>query len=447
MCSRESAHRAVSVVAGVAVLLSLASVAPSLLHRGFPVGHDTTAHLTYVYLFDAALAQGQFPVRWVGGIRPGHSQPLFSFYQPGFYYAVQLVHTVVPSLLLATKLTILGAWWSGSAFAYLSVRSLGRWPAAAAAVLFMRAPYLILDVFVRAAFPEFLALTCAPAVLWSLDRTLRTGRPGYALTFSAASAAMVLCHLPTVLMFVPMFVTYAAYLCLTGACSRTSITAAIAGTALAAGLACFYVAPALLELHLTRIRELTSAYFDYRLHFVEPSQWFRLTWGYGGSEAGPADTMSFQVGLVQWIAVGVGAAALVIGGAARSRRGWMTYWLCITGAALLMTSAGSAAIWKAVPPLAFIQFPWRFLSVVSLAVAVVSAFALSSIARPAIQAAVVLLGVIGLWWQTQALLKPSQVPAPCVDVHRQSRLALRTRRDEVRVRRAGLLPCHGCEGP
>jgi hypothetical protein len=49
----------------MAAVMSFASLAPSLLVRGFPLGHDTTAHLTYLYLFDAALAQGQFPVRWV----------------------------------------------------------------------------------------------------------------------------------------------------------------------------------------------------------------------------------------------------------------------------------------------------------------------------------------------------------------------------------------------
>ncbi|MGH9308195.1 MAG: hypothetical protein ACRD1U_02395, partial [Vicinamibacterales bacterium] len=64
-------------------------------------------------------------------------------------------------------------------------------------------------------------------------------------------------------------------------------------------------------------------------------------------------------------------------------------------------------VWQSVRPLAFVQFPWRFLSVVSLAVALVSAPALSLIGRSSVQAALVLCIAAGLWWQTQALLRPS----------------------------------------
>lgn len=406
---RISAHAALSVLAGAAVVLNVASLAPPLLTAGFPAGHDTPAHVTYSYLFDAALSQGQFPVRWVEWIRPGHSQPLFSFYQPGFYYAVQLVHAVVPSLLLSMKLTILGAWWAAGALVYLNARSFGVWPAAAAAVLFLRGPYLILDVFVRAAFPEFAALALAPAVLWSLDGTLRSGRASAALAFAAATAAMLLCHLPTVLMFAPVLATYAICLSISRGCSLRVLGTAAAAAALAFGLACFYVVPALVELPFTKMRELTSGYFDYRQHFVEPWQWFRPAWGFGGSEAGAADNMSFQVGIVQWLAVAGCTAALAVRrrAAKSSVRWWIAYWLCIAGAALFMTSAASASVWQFVRPLAFVQFPWRFLSVVSLAVALMAAPALSLVGRSSVQAALVLCIAGGLWWQTQALLKPS----------------------------------------
>ena len=283
-----------------------------------------------------------------------------------------------------------------------------------AALLFIRAPYLILDVFVRAALPEFLALACAPAVLWSLDRSLRSRQIRYLLPFAAASAAMLLCHLPTVLMFLPVYATYAGAVWLSGEGGGRSVARVAAAAALGLGLASFYVVPALLELHLTKMRTLTSGYFDYRQHFVEPWQWFRPTWGFGGSEPGSADGMSFQAGLLQWVSIGGGVAA-----AARAVRTgwnqqalWLLYWLGVLSAAFFMTSAASAVIWHVIPPLAFIQFPWRFLSVVALAVAILAAHALSSIRRPAVQAVVVLSVAVGLWWQTQGLLKPASYLPP-----------------------------------
>jgi hypothetical protein len=392
-----------------AAILTFASLAPPLLAPGFPVGHDTSAHLTYMYLFDAALDQGQLPVRWIEGVRPGHSQPLFSFYQPGFYYAVELVHSAIASLLLSTKLTILGAWWLGGAFLWLYLRPVGIWPATLGALLFVRAPYLILDVFVRAALPEFVALSLAPVILWSLDRSLRSTDARYPMALALASAAMLLCHLPTVLMFVPVFLTYTGFVRLSGDTRGRWVARTGAACALGVGLASFYVFPAILELHLTKIRALTSEYFDYRQHFVEPWQWFARTWGYGGSEPGTADGMSFQAGVVQWIAAGLGlavAARMVLAGR-RGHAGPLAYWLVVLTAGLFMTTSASSIIWNAVPPLAFIQFPWRFLTVVSLAIAIIGAHALWSIKRHELQAIVVLCAAGGLWWQTEGLLKPS----------------------------------------
>src|SRR5262245_7677098 len=81
-----------NLVAALAIAAGSCTLAVPLLHSGFPLGHDLQAHLTYTYLFDRALQSGQFPVRWTQGIRAGDGQLLFNFYQPGFYYVVQLVH-------------------------------------------------------------------------------------------------------------------------------------------------------------------------------------------------------------------------------------------------------------------------------------------------------------------------------------------------------------------
>jgi hypothetical protein len=72
-----------------------------------------------------------------------------------------------------------------------------------------------------------------------------------------------------------------------------------------------------------------------------------------------------------------------------------------------MTSAASSPVWRAVPALAFVQFPWRFLTVVSLAAAITGALALSSVRSRAAQALVVLAAAGVLWWQTHGLIRPS----------------------------------------
>ncbi len=97
----------------VVIVVSFGLLVVAMSHPGVPATHDSAAHFTYAYLFDRAIAQGQFPVRWIEWVRDGHGQPLFSFYQPGLYYLTQITHVVVPSLSRSLSVTVLIAWCLG----------------------------------------------------------------------------------------------------------------------------------------------------------------------------------------------------------------------------------------------------------------------------------------------------------------------------------------------
>lgn len=408
---------ALRIAALCVAIFTIASLAAPLWHAGFPAGHDTGAHLTYAHLFDRALRDGQFPVRWVELPRSGHSQPLFNFYQPGFYYLVFLTHLVVPSLALSLKLTLVWLWWLGATFTFAWMKRDGVMPATMAALLFACAPYLILDVLVRAAFPEMAAIAFAPAVLWTLDRFLRTHAPGYALALALFVGIMLVCHLPSFLICTPAFVFYAC--CVprrAGASHRLALLITAAAVLLGCGLAAFYVMPALTEIEAIAMSQLTMGYFDYHQHFVYPVQWVRYGWGYGGSVAGPDDQMSFQIGLVQWVVL-ASSLSVVIAKMWRRRTDQATramwVWLGIAAFAMFLMTDASVRVWDAIGPLAFIQFPWRFLMLVSLSAAALSAALLSGLRqRPAVQALLVLVVAVAMWPLTDAQLKPARyIPA------------------------------------
>ena len=145
----------------------LIPVALPFVHRDFPQGHDATAHLSNLFRFNRALSQGQWPVRWVEGMRLGQGQPLFNFYQVGFYYVVETVHATGLPLSVAYKMAPVLLWWLGSLFMFLLVRPYGLLPAAAGTITFALSPYLIVDVFV-----PFVAEDAG------CDRCGRSGREG-----------------------------------------------------------------------------------------------------------------------------------------------------------------------------------------------------------------------------------------------------------------------------
>jgi hypothetical protein len=352
------------------LVIGMITLGRPLLHSGFAQGHDLSAHATYVHLFDLALGQGQVPVRWTESIRQGHSQPLFSFYQPGFYYLVELVHVVVPRLSTSLKLTVVALWCLGAAFMYLLCLPRGRLPAALAAVVFAFSPYLLLDVYVRAAYPEFAALALVPGLLWAIDRVNRAPSGGAVALVAAITGLMLVCHLPTVLIVAPLCAVHASRMALRAGAPRRTMLSLAGAAALAVGLAAFYLLPALGELDLIQIRALTRDYFDYRRHFVEPVQWMRYSWGYGGSVEGATDAMSFQIGVVQW-AVLLVAAAFTVRAALRRRFDLrdrdLVEWLGGAAFGMFMMTAASAPIWGTVTALSFLQFPWRYLMVVAIA--------------------------------------------------------------------------------
>lgn len=392
--------------AATSIVVSIISVARPFTVPGFPAGHDTPAHLTYAHLFDRAIRQGQFPVRWTEWARGGQGQPLFNFYQPGLYYIVTGVRAATGlSLSRALKVSVVLLWWIGGLLLFLLLSQFGRWPAALGAVLFVFSPYLMLDVNVRAAYPELAALCFAPGVLLSIDRLSRSGRMEYTFSGACFVALVLVCHLPAFLIFSPLFVMYALYLrrTLEPAGVRTSrIPARIFSLVLLAGLglgmATFYVLPALSERQFVGLSVMTSGYFDYAHHFVAPGQWVRFDWGFGSSIDGPQDRLSFQIGILQWIVIAaavVTTAERLIKGRLNRAAGWICFWLGFIAFGMLMMSRASHPVWAAFPPLIYLQFPWRYLMLISVCCAACAAALLSRVRSEPAQIAIVLLALAG----------------------------------------------------
>ncbi|MGE4056164.1 MAG: hypothetical protein AB7F99_15315 [Vicinamibacterales bacterium] len=396
---RPKMARATSVIAAVALAASLVYLGSPMMTLGFPAAHDIQTHATYTFLFDRALSQGQFPVRWVEWIRPGYGQPLFSFYQVGLYYLVSLVHAVGLDLSTALKATVVGLWWAGAFFMFLLCRPFGRMPGLAAAAVFAWSPYLILDAYVRSSFPEMAAIAFIPAVIWSLDRALQTGRGAYHLLLAVALALMMLCHAAATVIAMPLVPAYCAYALAT---RRTTLAGAgwvAAACVLGGGLAAFYVIPANFELDHISIGQMASGYFDYHQHFVAPQQWFDYEWGPGASLPGPDDGLSLQVGIVQaGIAAAAAIAAIIAVARGKRQAAPLIWWLGVFALGLFMMTPAAAWLWELVPQLAFAQFPWRYFMIVAVAGGALAGVLVSLIENRTAQALVVLGLIVTQWY-------------------------------------------------
>jgi hypothetical protein len=109
------------------------------------------------------------------------------------------------------------------------------------------------------------------------------------------------------------------------------------------------------------------------------------------------DQLSLQIGIVQWLVI-LASIALVAVPALRRKltapASLVLLWLAVLAASLFMMAPLAVRVWEALPPLAYIQYPWRLLMLPTLACAMLAALLLSTVRHRTLQALIVLCVVV-----------------------------------------------------
>ncbi len=332
-------------------------------------GHDILSHMLYVKGFYQALSEGQFPVRVIGKVFPGHDFYVFNYYQPMFYYFTSLAKFLGLSYTQSFLLTLWSAWIASGVFMFLFIRKhFSNFPALLSAFFYMIAPYHIVQIFVRVDVGEFLSASFVPAVLWSINR-LWEKRSGMSLFLTAALfAGFLLSHNILSVMFLPVFLLYIVFLFWRDRNLQSLLTVSSA-LVFGLGLAAYFLIPALGESGLTHLDGSLAGSGDFRNNFVCVNQLFSNSWGYGSSTPGCDDEMPFQLGLVHWLAV-LGALFMLLKLFFKKKdknivlTGLFFLIFIIT---IFMILPVSEFIWERVYWLYFFQFSWRFLILAAFA--------------------------------------------------------------------------------
>ena len=370
-----------------------AMVEPGLLNtRG---GGDSPFLLQRLHQLTAALLDGHFPVRWMPDANYGYGYPFYNYYAPLSIYIAAFFRLVGFTFVRAVQLAQLtGFLVAGWAMFALGRRWLGSPQAGLlASAAYTLAPFHLVNVYVRGdSLAEFWAMAFYPVALLAADSLYRhaytvasplTRRRwlGAAVALGLAFAALILSHNISALIFSPFLLFYLGLGLLPGnerhswPASIRYLAAVSAGLALGAALTSWFWLPALGEQKLAQLGPVTEGYFHYSAHFREPD--------IGGPAAElPAsplvqnsfffdydvsDGRPFSMGLVQAGLALVGLLWLLW----RLRENWRPYlFISLTLlAATVMITPWSRPLWDQLPYLSFTQFPWRFLSVQALAVA------------------------------------------------------------------------------
>jgi len=240
----------------------------------------------------------------------------------------------------------------------------------------------------------------AVAGLWSSGRLLATGRRRYMVLTALTIALMILSHLPATLIAAPAYAAHLSLIAFTQRETRKNVRRAAGAALLGAGLAAFYLLPATSELPLVQIRRLTENEADFHRHFVPPPRWMPpapgAAWTYGASVTDATDLLPLHISLVQWLAIiaAAGAVAMHRSGRRTVAIGAASAWLGVAAFAMFMMTTPATIIWEHLAVLAYLQFPWRFYLLLSIATAVLVAVMISIVPSRRGQAALSALAVL-----------------------------------------------------
>ena len=168
--------------------------------------HDFTTGAR-VFELTNAIKDGHFPPRWSQNFGFSLGMPLFQFYAPLAFYMASIFNLFSLSVLLSIKMVYLISTLIGFIGAYLLGKKLiNHHGGLITATAFTLAPYHALNIYVRGATAEYVALSFTPLSLYFAfnlidDQKQKVSYLGLVLSLTA----VYLSHNVTILTFMPFW--------------------------------------------------------------------------------------------------------------------------------------------------------------------------------------------------------------------------------------------------
>jgi hypothetical protein len=310
----------------------------------------------------------------------GLGSPIMFVYAPLPYYIPALLRPLLPLSAVHNRESLelgfsvwLALLLSGfTAFAWLK-KLASPLAASASAILYMLMPYhLSIDLYARDAVGEMWAFVWIPMALRFCADLLEGDSPVAGLGLSVSYALLIYSHLLIALLFTPVLVAMFLFLPRReppfSAFRRGSVW-----LALGLGLAAAYWIPALNHSRNLSPDRMVQAHHELAYDFNFAFAWRALAGRTGD------DLFLWKV---SWVAASTSAvSAIGFLCARRMNHRASAFWLGVAAASLFMMLPLSGVIWKLLPPLAAIQFPWRFNTTLVLAATAIMAIGLDALAK------------------------------------------------------------------
>ena len=307
------------------------------------------------------ISDGVWYPRWAPDLLYGLGVPLFNYVYPLPNYVASFLHFFGTSFIDAFKLQMVLATVIGAVFFYAwSSKFWGTMGGITASVLYTFSPYHLVDIYVRGSVGEVWALALFPFYLWAISLFFLDNNKKMIPLISVSLALIIFSHNILALMFFGFSLFYAMFLIIARKINVIQTVLFTISLGLGLGISAMFWLPAIFEKQYVTGLQI----YETRDHFLELYQLIFPSWGSGFSGAGSGNQMSFQIGVVNMLAVVVSIVLIGVACIKRALHGkgivaFFLLWFFLTIYFMLPVSS---YFWKEVPLFSYFQFPWRFLS-------------------------------------------------------------------------------------
>jgi hypothetical protein len=349
-----------------------------LIVQGCSCGHDFDFHIQS--WLDAAeqFRHGTLLPHWAFSSAFNAGEPRFIFYPPLSWMLGALLSLVFPVAALPAIYTFIALAAAGVAMHRLASHFASPNAALLASVLYVVNPYMLFNAYERTAYAELLAAAWLPLLLLAALRERPTVRgialPVALLWLTNAPAAVMGCYTLAVIVIVRVAVAFRP---------RTNVheetlparlaVISLAGTALGLALSAFYLVPAAYE---RRFVQIAMA--------VIPNMRFQDNFLFGHTGDVEHDAVQHTASLLAVTLLATTMALIVVLWVASRKSEPVTSetkhrapiahatMVSLTSLTFLigfLLTPVSTHLWNHLPELAFLQFPWRLMSILAVVLA------------------------------------------------------------------------------
>jgi len=354
-----------AITIAISFVLSVAIVLPCLW-LGNASGHDFDFH-TASWL-DTAFQwkQGIVYPRWAAWMNHGFGEPRFIFYPPLSWILGAALSLVLPGIWIPLAFIVLVQTFAGFAAFSLLRRLVNHREAILGAACYVVNPYALLLIYIRSDFAEQLACAIFPLLLLAalhlanlLDSPSHKCSPlalfgiPFAAVWLANAPAGVIASYSLALVFVWAAITQRSW--------RIALRG-VYGLVLGFSLTCFYLIPAAYEQRWVNIGQALSGGLlpsdNFLFTYTADPEHTRFNW--------IASFCAILLFLLCAFAALLSRRFASFGNSGDPRRKAWRALLALASAATLLMLRFTLPVWNSFPKLRFVQFPWRWMSILAL---------------------------------------------------------------------------------